>query len=1406
MAARDALRWGTRALGVVLALLLIGATAALWWVGQSTSFLRWSLARAVQASDGALEVGTVRGTLLGGFRIDSLRWSDPTRDVQLDGLDVALRPAALLRGVARAGRIEIARAQVVLRPDGDDAGALPESLELPIDVRVDALGIGRLTIVPDAAGTAQAIVLDRVSFAGRYRNGAYRIDRFAVSSPAWGEAAVQGTLGATAPFDLEAVLELAPQVELASRPSLSLPRVRLLADGALADFSVVAQALPPAEPPSSVWIGLETRVRPFAPQLSEKLAPVELAFDAVEPSQFGLRDVPEARLSGSATLRLLEEGFEGELRLENANPGPLDGGRVPLRTLQGRFSWASSVLALRELQASLSGDASIDGTFTIDFGRPLAAFGHSIPAVRGEARLRAVDLSALQTQLEKTRLGGTVRAGGDRLELDLADASRENIGLAATLQIDGTTLRIDSAQLRSAVGTLTASGSATMAQPWNVDLAGRFVELAPARVEALLARLSVLDAPTRLQQWDGSIGGNWSARGRAWPDPALETTLAVESGELAGRSLRLKWHGDVSTTRIAKVAASLDYGGAQASLQGDLGGRDDRLRFSARVAELRSFDARATGSASAQGELRGGWHDSALGLVGRVSGRGLGWEDALRIASFDGRVDVPDLSRGRVDIELRAQRLVAAGRRVDRASARVDGDIGAHAVRIEAAGPDFSARLSAEGALARANDGASARGRDSLPERGRGEALVRGRDEALVRGRDEALVRGRDGGAWRWEGRLVDVEADRPIALRLVGPAPLRADGRGFSLGDSEWRIDGAALNLALLSWSEGSFAARGAAAALPVGRWVLRFAPDAAVEQAEAQLEALSLDAQWDLHGEELANSSGRVHVVLQGGSTDGQRGEADIALDEGRLGGRIDLDVPTLAFANRIIGPEWAVAGRLRFTGELGGTIRAPRVNGDLEGRSLALRQRELGWRLTDGALQARFEGDRLVLRQLRLESGDGAIAMSGTLLLDGLQGDFELRADRLPVPLGPGERIVVSGINAITSRGTALRWSGKLRVDEGRIELRGGEAPRLPDDVVIVGKDGEAPAAKATAAVAEEPEAGAKKPEAGAKKPEAGAKKPEAGAKKPEAGAKKPEAGAKKPEAVARKPEAVAKKPEAVAKKPAGDNVEADGGADGLRVAADLELDLGDKLRVRGSGVDVLLAGSLELRGVLPAQPLAYGTVRVAKGTYSAYGQELQITRGRVIFDGPIDNPVIDIVAMRLGTPVKAGVAVTGTVLSPRVRLVSEPEVPDAEKLSWLVLGVGFDDARSGAQMAALRAAAASLMGSGGGAGGLAHSLGLDVLTIRGASSGDAFDPDFGAAFPGQSTSGAPATGAAQNVVALGKRLSSRVLVTYEQGLRGVWNLLRIQYEITDRLSVRAQTGTDTALDLLYSFSFD
>lgn len=1338
MAAGRVLRWSLRALAVLLAVLLVAAALAVWWVGQTGSFLRWSLERAELASGGALEAGTVKGTLLGGFQVDSLRWKDDSRELRLEGLRVALRPGALLRGELRFGRVEIAQAWLAMHAAGEEGTAAPPgTLELPIDVRIDALGIGRLTIEPAPAqasttraaapsGSAEAsIVLERLSVAARYRGDAYRIDRLAAVSPRWGEANLHGVLGARAPFDVEFVVEAAPRIEIVAQPELLLPEVRVLVDGSLEAFSVVAQALPPppaaaprsdgesptgAGPPAaspsgrSGWIGVDTYVRPFAEPFSAKFAPVEIAFDAVEPAQFALRGLPDARLSGQAVLRIGEDGaIGGELRLENARPGAIDAERVPLRSLRGAFDWASSVLSVRELQATLPADGRVAGTFSVDFAQSLDVLDRSFPALRGEWRVHDIDLSQLRGDLGGTRLSGSIQADRDRFEIDLADTGREEIGLRSAFRLGEAMLHLDRARLRTSAGVLETSGSASLAEPWRVDLAGRFEGFDPAGLETLLLRFGALSGPARLAGYGGRIGGSWSARGRAWPDPALRTTLVVASGDLAGQPLRLRWSGEVTGARLAEIDASVDFGGARLRANGDLGRDGDRLRVSARIDALGRFDPRASGSANVDGELRGGWRDAALGLVGRVSGRGLGWEDLARVDTLSARFDVPDLARGRVAVELTANGLVAADRRIDRMGVQIEGAVDAHTIRVEASGADLSGRVSAQGALATGREAGSGAGSEA---------------------------------GWRWDGRLASADVERPIALRLTGPADVLVDPQGFTLDASSWRVDGAALELERFAWRGGAYSARGRAQALPVGRWILRFAPAAAAETAPDELGALSLDAQWDVQGEDPAAPSGRLHVAMREGAAGGERGEADIVFDAGRLGGHVDLEIPTLAFADRAIGPAWGVAGRLRFTGDLAGTVAAPRVNGDLDGRSLMLVQRELGWRLDNGTLQARFEGDRLELRQLRLESGEGAITMNGTLQLEGLQGAFDLRADRLPVPLGPGERIVVSGATTITSRQTDLRWSGRLRVDEGLIELRGGEAPRLPDDVVIIGREAQAPP--------------------------------------------------------------TARTPAAEVDAPAGSS-------EGLRVQAELDLDLGEKLRIRGSGVDVLLAGVLELRGTLPANPLAYGTVSVAKGTYSAYGQQLQITRGRVVFDGPIDNPVLDIVAMRLGRPVEAGVAVTGTVLSPRVQLVSTPEVPDAEKLSWLVLGVGFADARSGAQMAALRAAAASLMGSGGGSGGLAQSLGLDVLTIRSAGSGDAFDPDFGATFPGQT--GVAATPAAtQDVVAIGKRLGSRVLVTYEQGLRGVWNLFRIQYEITSRLSLRAQTGTDTALDLLYSFSFD
>ena len=128
--------------------------------------------------------------------------------------------------------------------------------------------------------------------------------------------------------------------------------------------------------------------------------------------------------------------------------------------------------------------------------------------------------------------------------------------------------------------------------------------------------------------------------------------------------------------------------------------------------------------------------------------------------------------------------------------------------------------------------------------------------------------------------------------------------------------------------------------------------------------------------------------------------------------------------------------------------------------------------------------------------------------------------------------------------------------------------------------------------------------------------------------------------------------------------------------IPLALDLTLNLGDDFLFKGAGLDARLGGQLRVFTV--NQTLrGEGTIKVEKGRYAAYAQTLDIERGVLRFVGPIDNPGLDVLAVRKTPTVKAGVQVGGTVQRPVVKLYSDPALPDTEKLSWLVLGHGLDN---------------------------------------------------------------------------------------------------------------------------------
>ncbi|MDO9074301.1 MAG: translocation/assembly module TamB domain-containing protein [Rubrivivax sp.] len=226
--------------------------------------------------------------------------------------------------------------------------------------------------------------------------------------------------------------------------------------------------------------------------------------------------------------------------------------------------------------------------------------------------------------------------------------------------------------------------------------------------------------------------------------------------------------------------------------------------------------------------------------------------------------------------------------------------------------------------------------------------------------------------------------------------------------------------------------------------------------------------------------------------------------------------------------------------------------------------------------------------------------------------------------------------------------------------------------------------------------------------------------------------------------------------------------------------VDIDLGQNVRIRGRGLDTGLRGQLRLS--TPGGRLAVnGTIRTDGGTYAAYGQALDIERGIVAFSGPADNPRLDVLALRPKIDQRVGVAITGNLLTPRVRLFSEPEMGDSEKLSWLVLGRAPDGLGRNDTALLQRAAVALLSGEGEApTDALMKSLGIDEISLR-QGEGDV----------------------RETVITIGKQLSRRWYLGYERGVNattGTWQLI---YRIAQRFTLRAQSGLDSAIDVIWTW---
>ena len=231
----------------------------------------------------------------------------------------------------------------------------------------------------------------------------------------------------------------------------------------------------------------------------------------------------------------------------------------------------------------------------------------------------------------------------------------------------------------------------------------------------------------------------------------------------------------------------------------------------------------------------------------------------------------------------------------------------------------------------------------------------------------------------------------------------------------------------------------------------------------------------------------------------------------------------------------------------------------------------------------------------------------------------------------------------------------------------------------------------------------------------------------------------------------------------------------------------LELGEHFYLRAMGLESRLSGGLAISGAADEPLQASGTIATENGIIEVYGQRLEVERGMINFQGPLDDPGLNILALRKGLAVEAGVEVSGTARHPVTRLVSTPDVPDAEKLSWIALGRLPES--GGVDASLLLAAAGGAIGGSSGSS-IGRTIGVDELSLHQIETADAQQ---------------------SQAVTVGKRLSSRAYLSYEQDLANSGGFAKFSYTLTPRLTVVTRTGTginagvSDAIDLFYSFRF-
>lgn len=230
--------------------------------------------------------------------------------------------------------------------------------------------------------------------------------------------------------------------------------------------------------------------------------------------------------------------------------------------------------------------------------------------------------------------------------------------------------------------------------------------------------------------------------------------------------------------------------------------------------------------------------------------------------------------------------------------------------------------------------------------------------------------------------------------------------------------------------------------------------------------------------------------------------------------------------------------------------------------------------------------------------------------------------------------------------------------------------------------------------------------------------------------------------------------------------------------MAMAMDIDVEVGqDKLSFKGFGLTANLLGHVHIGDNMDTR----GELSLADGRYRAYGQRLTIRRARLLFAGPIDQPYLDIEAIRQVDDVIAGIRLSGSAEQPTTKVFSEPAMSQEQALSYLVLGRPLGTSGEDNNMLAEAALGLGLAGSAGITGSLASGLGIEDFQLDTEGSGNT-----------------------TSVVASGN-LTEKLSLRYGVGVFEPANTIALRYKLSKKVYLEAASGLASSLDIFYKRDF-